>query len=63
MTFWTVLRAVEESYQSLCPILPKALGICARGRWLKVLVVTGMSARFDGHKYPCTWVLSERHFF
>ena len=50
--------------QSLCPILPKVLGICARCGCLKVLVVMGVNVRYDGHKYPYSWALSsERHFF
>ena len=58
-----MLQAVEESHQSLCPMLPKALGIYAQGRRLKVLVVTGMSVRFDGHKYPCSRALFQNVTF
>ena len=58
-----MLQAVEESHRRLCPTLPKALGIYDHGRRAKVLVVMGMSVRYNGHKYPCAWALFQNVTF
>ena len=40
---------------SLCPVLPKTLGIFNHNSRVIVLVVTGKSTRSYGHNYPLYW--------
>ena len=47
------MEAIVRVPPSICPTLPKALGIRARNKRLKVLVLSGISTRTFGHKYSC----------
>lgn len=46
---------MKEKSLSLCPVLPKTLGIFNHNSRAKVLVVTGKSTRSYGHNYPLYW--------
>ena len=55
-----VMEAIVRVLLSVCPILPKALGILARNKRLKVLVLSGISTRACGHKHLCFRALFQK---